>query len=40
MAVKERATSGSWQIAGGAETEVDIVILIKRGWVDSSVKFS
>ena len=40
MAVREKATSGSWQIVGGVEAGVDIVILIERGWVDSSVKFS
>lgn len=39
-AVRESATSGTWQTVGGAEAEVDIVILIERGWVNSSVKFS
>lgn len=39
MALRERATSGSWQIVGGAEAGADIVILIERGWGDGSGQF-
>lgn len=35
-AVRERATSGSQQIMGEVEAGVDM-LLIERGWVDSSV---
>lgn len=38
-ALREKATSGSWQTMGGAEAGADIVILIERGWGDSSVQF-
>lgn len=38
-ALRERATSGSWQIVGGEEAGADIVILIERGWGDGSVQF-
>lgn len=38
-ALRERATRGSWQIVGGAEAGADTVILIERGWGDSSVQF-
>lgn len=33
-AIRDRAMTGSWQIVGGAEAGVDIVILIERlgGW--------
>lgn len=39
MALRKRATSGSWQIVGGAEAGADTVTLIERDWGDSSVQF-